>query len=152
MKGRKVPALIDSGATHCMIGESIPELKEKLEWFHSEVNATAINGSDISFPASPDFIVSVEGKEFAIHALFSPKVSYDSVLGYDFLRNIGCIINFDKVGKTNQCFIRTSEKIELKPVSETLVWGEINSSLEKGIGLVNCSSVMPQLDLCSGRA
>ena len=51
--------LIDSGATQCMIGDSIlkliPEVSKDIKYFDNHACATTINGSTIKYPGSMDF-------------------------------------------------------------------------------------------------
>ena len=150
---RAILALIDSGATHSIVGKTffhkLPHFKKKLVYFRNEVNATAINGSKVSYPAFIDFDIDIEGTKFAVHALYSREVSYDVVLGFDFLSSHSFTIDFKQIAekRSPSSFIRLTDDIKVQPMTETTVWGNVESTLLSGDGLISCCSSLPELEL-----
>ena len=95
------------------------------------------------------FNIMIQEKHYDVHALYSSEVKYDLVLGFDFLKKNSLKIDFTHVrlGSKSSCFVKAHETFLLEPNSETTIWGDVDSSLKLGDGLVSCSSVMPHLDL-----
>ena len=144
--------LIDSGATHCMVGESfftnVPHLRQNLTRLQRPVEAIAINGTTVTYGHDIEFILSFQGHDYVVNALYSPQVGYDIVLGLDFLRKYEIEFNFktNDVRSQRKSKIKAKDDIVLPPNTEAVIWGETNTT-ESGDALVSNSDVMPQLNV-----
>ena len=67
---------MDSGATHCMIGDKFfrlfPQLRKNLVKFDVPPKATAINGTTVLYKSFIDFVISFNNIEYDVCALYSP--------------------------------------------------------------------------------
>ena len=148
-----VQTLIDSGATHCMVGDNFfnlcPELRQQLFKLKHEIRATAINGSKVVYPACIEFEIEINGQPHDVYALYSKAVSYNLVLGLDFLRDNEIHFNFKdmKLHSKRSCQVKAIEDFVLQPNSESVIWGSYGKQLPEGDALVSSSAMMPQLDL-----
>ena len=148
-----VKTLIDSGATHCMVGDNFfrlcPELRQQLFALKQEVRATAINGSKVIYPACIEFEVNINGQQHEVYALYSKAVSYNLVLGLDFLRDNDIQFSFKdmKIQSKRPCQVKATDDFVLEPNSESVIWGSYENQLPEGDALVSSSATMPQLDL-----
>ena len=146
----KVIALIDSGATHCMIGKSmisqVPELQNEIQQLDPEITATAVNGSNVRYTGSIDLIVNIQGNNYPVYALYLPHISYDIILGFDFLKHHNLVIDFADmaVNTKRSCGVRLSESVTLEPDTETLLWGTPDTDIMFGTGLVKNTSGLPK--------
>ena len=119
-----VKTLIDSGATHCMVGPNFfrlcPELRQQLYALKQEVRATAINGSKVVYPACIEFEVDINGQQHEVYALYSKAVSYNLVLGLDFLRDNDIQFSFKdmKIQSRRPCQVKAIDDFVLEPNSE----------------------------------
>lgn len=148
-----VKTLIDSGATHCMVGPNFfrlcPELRQQLYALKQEVRATAINGSKVVYPACIEFEVDINGQQHEVYALYSKAVSYNLVLGLDFLRDNDIQFSFKdmKIQSRRPCQVKAIDDFVLEPNSERVIWGSYEKQLPDGDAVVSSSATMPQLDL-----
>ena len=144
---------VDSGASHCMVGnglfDCVPSLKDRLQNLESAVTARAINGSEIIYTECLDFYVSIQGRDFFVHALYSPEISYTLVLGFDFLQENEIVIDFSNmaVNTEEHSVVKLCDTIKLGPSSETVVWGYANPKQEFGTGFISNADVLLQRDL-----
>ena len=149
----RVPVLIDSGATLCMVGDTlfnlVPELKNQIKPLQNPVIATAINGSSLTYDGCLDLVIRIDENSYKVHALYSPKVAYNVVLGFDFLKsnNINFDFNNQRVIDSDSCRVVASHDIHLPPNSETVVWAALSKQMKEGDCIIGSSPLMPQLDL-----
>ena len=149
--GREISALIDTGATHSMMGQgllnAVPELGQHIQPLENKVVATAINGTKVCYDGIINLEVSIEDEVYTVPALYSTKIGYDLVLGYDFIRRNNIMFDFRKHPKLlKQCQVCTASDITLPPNSESTIWGTVDK-LQSGNAMVSNSEVAPQLDL-----
>ena len=101
VRGKELFTLIDSGATNNMVGtkifEVIPGLKDHLKLCKQKVSAIAINGEILEYPAYLDFVVNLDGRSIPIRALYSPKINYELILGFNFLKEHSCKFDFEQM-------------------------------------------------------
>lgn len=95
----KINALIDSGSTHCIIGPRllnlVPRVKSRLRELQLPARATAVNGSEITYPAEVVLKVKIDEYEESVKAYYSPTLAYELVLGFNFLRSARFAVNFN---------------------------------------------------------
>ena len=140
--GREVIALVDSGATHSMIGKTllsqVPSLENDLQQLNPEIIATAVNGSTVNYTGSLYLVVNIQGDEYPVYSLYSSDISYDIILGFDFLKQNGLIIDFTSMAVNTQrsCSVKLPEKVILNPGTDTLLWGTPDTDIMFGTGFV----------------
>ena len=145
-----VNALLGSGATHSIIGPTllhkIPQLKDKLLDVKPSIKARAVNGSVISYKQEINFRIVIN-KELGIHAYYSPILSYDLIIGYEFLRNARLTIDFGTLEliPPREYVIKAYSDISLEPSSETLVWGQLKGKLNASEGILLTHKTLHQM-------
>ena len=153
VRGKEVHTLVDSGASLNMAGprlfEVIPGLREQLQPCNEKVRAVTINGDILVYPAYIDFIIKINGKSIPIHALYSPKVNYELILGFHFLQEHSFMLDFEKMKlklpKTG--IIRATSEIILEPRSETVAMGNMKEDLGRGDGMVHTHGTLQKMNL-----
>lgn len=153
----KVNALIDSGCTHCIIGEKlfnlVPELKSKLEKLKLPTEATAVNGSKIRYPAKISLDIKLEQYEGRINAYYSPILDYELVLGYNFLKSAGLKVDFKnmKISKPKTIVVRMPKDNWLEPETETIVYGYVKYKQTLGEAIISPHAAVQNLGLLVAR-
>ena len=152
VNSKEVNVLIDSGATHCMVGdqffELLPNLKQQLVNLQPPREATAINGTKVTYSAKICFDIAFQDQKYAVYALYSPQVSYTVILGLDFLRDNAIEFNFstNDIQSQRKSKVKATEDLLLPPNTESVVWGKTDEP-GQGDALVCNGDVMPQLNL-----
>ena len=147
-----VDVLMDSGATHCMIGDKFfkkfSHLRKRRKYFDVPAKATAINGTSVFYNSFLDFDIIINDCIYPVRALYSPRVDYTIVLGLDFLKSNEITFDFKNnfITTSKSAKVRASEDFVLPPNTETTLWGNIDH-MEPGDALVTTSDVMPQLNV-----
>ena len=147
-----VDVLIDSGATHCMIGDKFfrlfPQLRKNLVKFDVPPKATAINGTTVLYKSFIDFVISFNNIDYDVCALYSPQIDYAVVLGLEFLKCHEITFDFKNnyIKSTRKSRVRAAEDIVLPANTESTLWGNIDK-MEEGDAMVTNSDVMPQLNV-----
>ena len=76
MDNVKICVLIDSGATHSIVGPSmiqkLPKLKENLKTVEPQVSAKGVNGTLITYEKEITFKLTIEEEDFETYAYYSP--------------------------------------------------------------------------------
>ena len=133
-------------------------------------SVTTVNGSCLTILGKTPMKFVIDSHEFPFEARVIESLSYDVILGRDFLKEFCFKVDFengsvnfpsepdplpfkglhlnDDSGLTDKAFIssvHTSRTFVIPPQSEILVSGELNS-LRKGVGINGM--IIPKSDLC----
>ena len=147
----KIPALIDSGATHSIIGpnllKKLPHLRDNLQTVEPHVSARAVNESVISYKQEINFKINIHDQEFEIHAFYSPILNYDLIIGYEFLKRVKLVINFEtlEIQPPREYIIKAPKDITLKPNSEVLIWGQLTGKLYPAEGILQTHKTLSNM-------
>ena len=153
IRGEKVETLVDSGASISMVGkrlfEVIPGLKQHLQPCEQKVRAVAINGEILDYPAYLDIEINIEGRSIPIRALYSPKINYELILGFNFLKEHSCSFDFEqmKIRFPTIGIVRTRREIVLEPRTETVAMGFMEDSMGRGEGIIKTHTILQHMNL-----
>ena len=152
VQGQPIDVLIDSGATHSMIGDDflhkVPHLRNRMVNIKQPLTAIAINGTTVTYKSRLDFGIELNGHEYNVKALYSPLISYTLVLGLDFLRKYEILFNFKTRNMTGRgkAKVKALDDITIPPNSEAVIWGETDETTP-GDAIVSNSTILPQLNV-----
>ena len=158
IEGKPIEALIDSGATQCMVGPKlfslVPETKKQLTNISPPIVATAVNGQRIKFEKCLKISMNLDGEEVPVTALYSEEMVYPFIIGYSFLRENKLMIDFDNltIRYNNVSPVKLVSATVLPPRSETTVWGYLKEPTGIGTGLVISSKMLQEKGLFAANA
>lgn len=136
--GNEIYALIDSGATHSIVGDSlfkkIPHLKGKLKPVHHPIKARAVNGNILTYKEQLQCDLTIKNYVCQLNCYYSPMLCYDIILGYDFLKKARLVIDFGtlEVKQPSEYVIKAAQDIHIQPTSEVITWGKLTGKLSPG--------------------
>lgn len=151
--GHELPVLIDSGATDCLAGpkllEYIPEAKEHLKRLTQPTMGTVANGKQFKCEQSISFNFKIDGDVVPITAFYSDTINFPLIIGYNILASNRLIVDFEtlEITRKTDTSVKLSDKITLKPNSETIVYGYLAVPLKRDTGIVTSSLPVQQIGL-----
>lgn len=93
MNGAECDFLIDTGATHSVIGSKMLEPRTKRQIQPSPAQIRSVSGETIPVRGRTRVNIQI-GKLRMEHSLFVADINFDCILGMDFLRSQNCVIDF----------------------------------------------------------
>ena len=111
---------------------SIPR-KYKYNVSSCNENIVLANNQAVNISCTAGVSATVNGciQTFDVYVL--DQTSHPLILGTDYLKRNGTVLNFDKMSASHsRSLIHSKQKLSLSPNSETVVWGKIPQHMNAG--------------------
>ena len=150
-------ALVDSGATHSIIGpgliKKLPKLVTYLQPVDSKVIAKTVNGGFITYAQELTFPLLIQGQTWEIRAYYSPILNYDLIIGYDFLKKAKLTVNFGNldIQPPREYVIKAPEDLQLAPQGELIAWGKLTGDPSLAEGILQTHGTLQKLGFLVAR-
>ena len=131
-----ISALLDTGSSINLMSQdlfnSIPR-KYKYNVSSCNENIVLANNQPVNISCTAGVSATVNGciQTFDVYVL--DQTSHPLILGTDYLKRNGTVLNFDKMSVSDsRSLIHSQQKLSLSPNSETVVWGKIPQHMNAG--------------------
>ena len=118
MKFKTVRGLLDSGSVATIVSEQFVSrhgLNTVTSSQDSDIRLISASGKPLDIVGSTDFTVNIRGLLVPIYAKVARYVTHDLILGTDFLRENGVIIDYNLgIVSLNEDLVRTPLQAEFK--------------------------------------